>query len=345
HKTGGNSTVHFMSYEMGREKWQGDTLDFVWFDEEPPEDIYSEGKTRTQAGDNNKGGMVFVTFTPLLGMSNVVRRFLQEKPAGTAVVNMTIYDVDHYTDEQRKKIIAGYLEHEREARSMGTPIMGTGRVFMVAESAFVIAPVQIPEHWWLIGGIDFGIDHPTAWAGLAWDKDQDVIYLCAEHRLKGANIATNAAAIKRNPRFANAPVAWPHDGAKRDAGSGEAIGIQYKRAGLRMLPAHATDTKGTNSVEGSVAEINEQLQTGKFKVFNTCQMWLEEYRMYHRKDGLIVKLDDDLISASRYGHMMRRFAKPASECWDLTKKRKQGTVAQGVHYDTLNFGFGERPWQ
>jgi hypothetical protein len=30
--------------------------------------------------------------------------------------------------------------------------------------------------------------------------------------------------------------------------------------------------------------------------------------MYHRKDGLLVKIDDDAISASRYGMMMLRYA-------------------------------------
>lgn len=68
------SILSFKSYEKGREKWQGETLDGVWDDEEPPLDIYSEGKTRVQA--NN--GIVIVTFTPLLGMSDVVNLFLTD---------------------------------------------------------------------------------------------------------------------------------------------------------------------------------------------------------------------------------------------------------------------------
>jgi len=66
------SLLSFKAYEQGREKWQGETLDGVWCDEEPPLELYSEGKTRVQA---NKGIMV-VTFTPLLGMSDVVNLFL-----------------------------------------------------------------------------------------------------------------------------------------------------------------------------------------------------------------------------------------------------------------------------
>jgi phage terminase large subunit-like protein len=70
----GFSTLGFKSYEKGREKWQGETLDGVWFDEEPPLDIYMEGLTRTNA----TGGITIVTFTPLNGMSEVVMLFLTE---------------------------------------------------------------------------------------------------------------------------------------------------------------------------------------------------------------------------------------------------------------------------
>jgi phage terminase large subunit-like protein len=73
HVTGGTSTCLFKSYEQGRAKWQGDTLNGVWFDEEPPADIYTEGLTRTNA----TGGITMTTFTPLRGMSEVVRMFLQ----------------------------------------------------------------------------------------------------------------------------------------------------------------------------------------------------------------------------------------------------------------------------
>jgi len=77
HASGAVSTLGFKSYDQGREKWQGETLDFVWFDEEPPLDVYIEGLTRTNA----TGGMAYLTFTPLLGMSEVVSLFLQQDGA------------------------------------------------------------------------------------------------------------------------------------------------------------------------------------------------------------------------------------------------------------------------
>lgn len=74
HVTGGTSTLLFKAYEQGRAKWQGETLHGVWFDEEPPQDIYTEGLTRTSA----TGGIVMLTFTPLRGASEVVRMFLSD---------------------------------------------------------------------------------------------------------------------------------------------------------------------------------------------------------------------------------------------------------------------------
>jgi phage terminase large subunit-like protein len=78
HVSGGHSMLGFKSYDQGRAKWQGETLDFVWFDEEPPQDIYIEGMTRTNATE----GIVMITATPLKGMSDVVYAFVQEAGMG-----------------------------------------------------------------------------------------------------------------------------------------------------------------------------------------------------------------------------------------------------------------------
>ena len=84
HESGGNSTLGFKSYDQGRTKWQAETLDCVWFDEEPPAEIYTEGLTRT----NTTGGMVFLTFTPLKGMSDVVRSFLMDSATAGDKIEM-----------------------------------------------------------------------------------------------------------------------------------------------------------------------------------------------------------------------------------------------------------------
>ena len=43
---GGLSTIGFKSCDQGRGKFQGTSQDFIWFDEEPPRDIYDECRMR-----------------------------------------------------------------------------------------------------------------------------------------------------------------------------------------------------------------------------------------------------------------------------------------------------------
>lgn len=313
---GGVSTISLKSYDQGRGKWQADTVHGVWFDEEPPEDVYFEGLTRT----NTTMGMVITTFTPLKGMSAVVKRFLMDKVPETGVVTMTIDDAEHYTPDQRARIIASYPAHEKEARANGVPTMGSGLIFPVTDESITVAPFKIPSHWPVIIGLDFGFDHPTAATLLAWDRDLDVIYVAGEYRYNKdvANPSmtiVHAAAIK--PWGAWIPVAWPHDGLQHDKDSGKVLKDQYKAQGLNMLPDKAThppqkgeeEGTGGNGVEAGLQDMYERMVTGRLKVFSTCVKWLEEKRMYHRQDGKVVKMMDDTISASRYAYMMKRKAK------------------------------------
>jgi hypothetical protein len=69
-----------------------------------------------------------MTFTPLLGVSSVVKRFLHEKSDDRHKVVMTIDDVEHYSDDDKKTIIASYPAHELEARTKGIPVLGSGRI-------------------------------------------------------------------------------------------------------------------------------------------------------------------------------------------------------------------------
>lgn len=74
HVSGSWSKLQFRSYDQGREAWQGTERDIVWFDEEPPEPIYTEGLLRTMTTQ----GMVIATFTPLNGLTNVALSFMPE---------------------------------------------------------------------------------------------------------------------------------------------------------------------------------------------------------------------------------------------------------------------------
>jgi hypothetical protein len=223
------------------------------------------------------------------------------------VTRMTIDDAEHYTSEQRASIIASYPLHEREARVKGLPSMGTGRVFPVAEEMIVTPPIPIPDHWPQIVGIDFGWDHPTAATKLAWDRDNDCIYVTAEYAQREQTPVIHAAAIKGWGAWL--PVSWPHDGLQHDKGSGEQLAEAYRKQGLNMFAERATFDDGSHGVEAGVMEMLDRMQTGRWKVFSNCGKWLAEFRLYHREEGLIVAERDDVICSSRYAMMMRRYAR------------------------------------
>ena len=223
-----------------------------------------------------------------------------------AVIRMTIDDAEHYTPEQRAEIIASYPKHERKARAQGIPVLGSGRVFPIDEDELKVQAFAIPDHWAQIGGIDFGWDHPTAGVRLAWDRDDDVIYVTHCYGQREATPIMHAAALKAWGEWV--PWAWPHDGLQHDKGSGEALAAQYRNQGLNMLPERATFEDGGNGVEAGVNEMLDRMLSGRWKVFSHLEDWFAELRLYHRKDGQIVKLNDDRLSASRYALMMKRHA-------------------------------------
>jgi phage terminase large subunit-like protein len=302
------ATLGFKSYDQGREKFQAETLDFAWPDEECGEDIYTGMLTRTNA----TGGMLFMTFTPLFGVSNVVARFIMPKAddparASRHVTSITIDDAEHYSAEVREQIIASYPEHEREARTKGVPSLGSGRVFPVTEESIACDAIPIPKHWARINGVDFGWDHPFAAVSLAWDRDADVVYVVHAYRESKQTPPIHAAAIK--PWGSWIPCAWPHDGFQHDKGSGKALRDQYAEAGLKMLTDQATFDDGGNGVEAGIMDMLARMQTGRLKVFRHLSDWFEEFRLYRRDKGRIVKERDDLMAATRYALMMLRKAK------------------------------------
>ncbi len=302
HKSGGTSLIALKSYEKGREKWQAETLDWVWFDEEPDEGIYTEGLTRTNATK----GITWMTFTPLKGMSSVVKKFLLEPSPDRHVTTMTIDDAEHYTPEERARIIEGYPAHEREARAKGIPILGSGRVFPVAEESIREPQPTIPKHWARICGLDIGWDHPTAAVWIAWDRDSDTLHVYDCYRQAQQTPLVHAASL--NTRGKWIPVAWPHDGLQHDKGSGKTIAQQYRDHEANLLGEQATFPDGSNGVEAGVLDILDRMKTGRFKVADHLNDWWEEFRLYHRKDGQIVKEGDDIMAATRYALMMLRHA-------------------------------------
>ena len=237
---------------------------------------------------------------------------------------MTIFDVGHYTDEQRAEMMASWPPHEREARGKGIPQLGSGRIYPVSDELITIEPFQIPDWMVRIVGIDFGIDHPFAAIQLVEDRDENIVYATHEYKITGELPPMHAATIKR--WGLDLAVSWPGDGLNRDKASGTQLRDHYQAAGLNMLIDRAQWPDGSVGVEAGLLEIYEAMKTGGLKIFSTLSNLMEEIRLYHRKDGKIVKERDDLLDALRYAWMMRRFAQP-------NRKRRQHSgsfQAQGV---------------
>jgi hypothetical protein len=241
---------------------------------------------------------------------------------------MTIDDALHYTPEQRAQVIAAYPAHEREARARGTPQLGSGRIFPVAEETLAVAAFALPEHWPRLGALDFGWDHPTAAVELAWDREADCLYVTKSYRVSHATPVMHAAALRAWGDWL--PWAWPHDG-NNDTAAGENLAAQYRAQGLRMLADHARFEDGSTAVEAGLMLLLDRMLTGRLKVFAHLAEWFDEFRLYHRKEGRVVKLQDDLLSATRYGAMSLRFAR-------LQPGRGRPSPQQDRAYDPIGYG-------
>ena len=319
HVSGGNSSLHFKAYEMGQEKWQGRSVDVVWLDEEPGRDIYSQAVTRTL----DRRGMVYMTFTPEAGMTETVAAFMNRIQSGQSLVNATWDDASekikslkgqkgHLSESVMEQILSAYSPHEREMRRYGRPSIGSGLIFPVDESKIIIDPIEIKEHWPRIAAIDFGWDHPTAIVWCAVDRDEDVFYVYDCHRESKASPAVHAQTIRSRPHFI--PIAYPHDGNRRDSMGNPGLADQYRNLGCNFLLEHFSNppalgnNKGSNSIEEGLMAMLQSMEAGNFKVFSTLSNWFEEFRMYHRKGGKVVPFRDDLMSATRYAFQSQRFA-------------------------------------
>ena len=324
HVTGGISTITAKTFMMEVRGFRGESLDVFWGDEIIPMDIYTESLTRLL---DRKGTMI-ITFTPTEGPTDVVRHFMEAKEgSGIYIKNVTWDDISHLDPVERDRMIKSYPPHERDTRARGIPMLGSGAVFPVGDETISIAPFEIPQHWARINGMDFGIDHPAAGAFCAHDRDADIFYVYDGYKMPGETPIYHAAAMKKHGEWI--PNSWPQDGLQREKSSNIALKDQYRKHSLYMLRDYAQypDARG-NSREAGLIEMYEYMRTGKLKVFSNLSQWFEEKRMYHRKDGLVVAKYDDLLSATRYAFMMRRYAivKPPATS---SKPRFSGSILSG----------------
>ena len=292
----GISRLVFKSFDQGREAFQGTEQEVIWLDEESDEHVRGECILRQMTTD----GILMETFTPLKGLTPVVMTYLpngyeegmtEAVTDNRALVMAGWNDVPHLTEDQKANMLAETMPHLIDARSKGIPSIGSGAVYPLAESEFVVDDIPIPANWPRAFAMDVGWKRTAALWG-AKNPDTGITYLYAEYYRGQAEPPIHAMGIKARGEWIPGVIDPAAMGGGQD--DGKQLAVQYKGLGLDLDLAD-------NTVESGLHEVWTGLSTGTIKVFKSLQHWRTEYRMYHRDEkGRLVKDNDHLMDCSRY---------------------------------------------
>ncbi len=195
HISGEFSRIGFKSCDQGREKFQGTSLDFVWFDEEPPYDIYLECRMRVL----DKKGLIFGTMTPLKGLSWVYDEIYLNSKCDPNIFTLEMEWADNpFLDQQEILQMSSSLSPEElDSRRYGKFVCHGGLVYSEFDPAIhVVEPFEIPREWFDIIAIDPGLHNPLSAHWYAVDFDGN-IWVIAEHYSAGHTVEWHADAIKQ----------------------------------------------------------------------------------------------------------------------------------------------------
>ena len=318
-ETGGKAAFRQKTFAMGREGWQVESVDEAWIDEDPSKadnTIYSEVLARTTT---TRGG-IFITMTPVPGLTELRKRFKSRHP-GTVEIVMGLDDClvsvgGHIPDEDVPTIVAKYNEWERATRLYGADQQGEGSVFetQLDQIKHNLDPATVPSYWPWLWAFDFrhsgaaSTGHPFAAVLGCHDREDDTIYVMHAVRMMGMAI-DHVAKIKDHPMW-DAPISWPHDGGRgASLISGDTIAMTYKKLGLNMRPHHAEFASGGFNFEAGIDAMANRFRARKLLIAAHLYQVFEEYQGYHRSEGIVEKIDDDLLSAIRVLCMDIRNAK------------------------------------
>lgn len=333
HKSGGLSRLSQRAYSQNVVDWQGPRLKLIHYDEEPSPEHFGEGEARLTGAD----GRSRMTFTPMAGPTEVVKLYTQDDTGYRTFMTMGMDEVKHISDEEKAAAWAKYRPHERDARYHGKVMLGEGAIFTVPEDDLLIdiELSDVPPHWAKGWGVDFGgqgaVAHPFGAVLMAHDRDSDCFYVLAAIRMQGEKPLRHWDAMRRVAP--GVPVFWPHDG--HIVGDlGEEKAQIYKQHGAPMYMTHATNPDGSKSTWAGIHVMDEMMQARQFKVRRELAEWREEYRMYHMKDGKIVKVGDDLMSATRIAMMMRRLWRAGAMAESAAYRAKEINTPQRIQART-----------
>ncbi len=305
----GISRITFKSCEMGREKFQGASLDFVWFDEEPPEDIYDECLMRVL----DKKGDVFGTMTPLKGMTFVYDRIYLNSGNSDEIWHIFMEWGDNpYLDKgEVDKLTAAMSKDMLDRRRYGRFTEGEGPVYPEFDQSInVIKPFDVPKQWQDRLSIDPGLNNPLACLWFAVDGDGN-IFVVAEHFESGRDVNYHAERIKE----ISAKLDWHTDSFGRIEALIDSAANQKTLSALKSVTELFCE-KGINVIP----KVNKDLYSGinrvkeylsgafgkRLYIFNNCVNLIRELKSYRWGSGdTPKKLDDHCLDAMRYYIMAR----------------------------------------
>lgn len=307
---GGISRLFFKSCEMGRDKFQGASVDFVWFDEEPPLDIYEECRMRVL----DTRGDIFGTMTPLLGLTFAYEQIYLNSVCDPETWHIFMEWADNpYLDKAEVARLDGILsESEREARRFGHFSSNSGLVYSeFSENLHVIKPFEIPDFWQDNLSIDPGLNNPLSCHWYAVDGD-GTVYVVAEHYEAGKDITYHCEHIKR---ICDA-IGWHRGiGGKINAlidsaASQKTLAYSKSVAELFFENGIAVNTKVNKDLFGGVARVKSFLLGSggvpRIYIFDTCPNLIREIKGYWwGADDVPKKRDDHSLDELRYYIMSR----------------------------------------
>ena len=302
---GGVSTIGFKSCDQGRDKFQGASLDFVWFDEEPPEDIYKECRMRVM----DKEGEVFGTMTPLKGLTFVHKEiFMNEKNDPEAWYEFMEWKDNPYLSGKEIALMEKCLgEEELQARRFGRFAAKEGLVYPeFDERVHVIPPFPVPKEWQDIISIDPGLNNPLSAHWYAVDYD-DNVYVIYEHFEAGKDVDYHAAEIKR----ISEKLGWKRDQKGRLNALIDSAAKQRTLAGVKsvcelfyergILVNPNVDKDLFSGIARVKSYLNLKNGLPNIYIFENCVNLIRELKGYYWGSGDVPrKKDDHCLDEMRY---------------------------------------------
>lgn len=307
---GGVSKLMFKSCDQGREKFQGTSLDFVWFDEEPPQDIYQECRMRVLDTE----GEIFGTMTPLKGLTWVYDEiYLNEKNNCEVWCEFMSWEDNPYLSENEVKLLKQTMsKDELESRCYGKFAQNGGLVYSeFDETVNVIDPFEVPYDWFDMISIDPGLHNPLSAHFYAEDYDGN-IYVIAEHYEAGQSVSYHANKIKEICKNLNWKVGKNGminaliDSAsnQRSLGSEKSVSELFFDNGIAVNTNVEKDLfSGINVVKSYIKNVNGE---SKLFIFKNCVNLIREIKGYFWSNGdAPYKKDDHALDELRYYLMFK----------------------------------------